>query len=35
MDNEEPKHDPVSTLNKVERFLGLEHFITEKNICVE
>ena len=28
MDNEELKHDPVSALNKVERFLGLEHTIT-------
>ena len=30
MDNEELKHDPVSALRKVERFLGLEHVITDK-----
>ena len=30
MDNEELKNDPISTLNKVEHFLGLEHFITDK-----
>ena len=30
MDNDEFKHDPVSVLNKVENFLGLEHFITDK-----
>ena len=30
LDNEELKRDPVSALNKVERFLGLEHFITDK-----
>ena len=30
MDNEELKHDPVSALNKVERFLGLERFITDE-----
>ena len=30
MDNEELKHDPVSTLKKVERFLGLEHFISDE-----
>ena len=30
MDNEEFNHDPVSALNKVERFLGLEHFITDE-----
>ena len=30
LDNEELKRDPVSVLNKVERFLGLEHFITDK-----
>ena len=30
LDNEELKRDPVSVLNKVERFLGLEHIITDK-----
>ena len=29
MDNEEIKNDPISALNKVERFLGIEHFITD------
>ena len=29
MDNEEIKNDPVSVLNKVERFLGLGHFIRD------
>ena len=30
IDNEELKHDPVSALHKVERFLGLEHLITDE-----
>ena len=34
MDNEELKNDPISTLSKVEYFLGLEHFITDKMIVL-
>ena len=30
MDNEELKNDPISTLNKVEHFLGLEHVINDE-----
>ena len=34
MDNEELKNDPICTLNKVEYFLGLKHFITDKMIVL-